>query len=55
LKAYRGGADWRAPLEQYAVRVVLIEPGAPLAAQLARDPEWQSVYADRQAVVFEKR
>lgn len=55
LKAYRGGTDWRAPLEQYAVHVVLIEPSAPLAAQLARDAEWRTVYADRQAIVFEKR
>jgi hypothetical protein len=55
LKAYRGGADWRAPLTQYDVRVVLIDPAAPLAAQLARDAEWQRVYVDRQAVVFEKR
>jgi hypothetical protein len=55
LKAYRGGADWRAPLTQYDVRVVLIDPAAPLAAQLARAAEWQRVYVDRQAVVFEKR
>jgi hypothetical protein len=55
LKAYRGGADWRAPLDQYAIRVVLIDPSAPLAHQLARDSEWRNVYADRQAVIFEKR
>lgn len=52
LKAYRGGADWRAPLEQFTVRVVLIEPGAPLAVQLAREREWRKVYADSQAVIY---
>ncbi|MBI5651563.1 MAG: hypothetical protein HZC40_14140 [Chloroflexi bacterium] len=52
LKAYRGGADWRTPLEQSAVRVVLIEPGAPLAVQLAREREWQKVYEDQQAVIY---
>jgi hypothetical protein len=52
LKAYRGGADWRAPLEQSAVRVVLIEPGAPLAVQLAREREWRKVYEDSQAVIY---
>jgi hypothetical protein len=55
LKAYRGGADWRAPLDQYGVRVVLIEPGAPLAIQLAREVDWKKVYEDKQAVVFERR
>lgn len=55
LKAYRGGAEWRAPLEQYGVRAVLIEPHAPLAAQLAREGEWQAVYADPQAVIFVRR
>lgn len=55
LKAYRGGADWREPLDRYDVRVVLIEPDAPLASQLATDAVWQKVYEDKQAVIFEKR
>jgi hypothetical protein len=54
LKAYRGGADWRAPLEQYDVRLVLLEPASPLATQLARAPDWRRIYADSQAVVFER-
>ena len=52
LKAYRGGTDWRAPLDQYGVRVVLVELNAPLAVQLNREAEWQKVYADEQAVIF---
>jgi len=52
LKAYRGGADWRAPLDQYNVRVVLVEPTAPLTVQLSREAEWNKVYADDQAVIF---
>jgi len=52
LKAYRGGADWHAPLDRYGVRVVLIEPDAPLAAQLARAAEWRQVYEDKQAVIY---
>ena len=54
LKAYRGGTDWRAPLDRYNVRVVLIEPTAPLAARLAQDTAWKKAYADSQAVVFER-
>ncbi len=53
LKAYRGGADWREPLDRYDVRVVLIEPDAPLASQLARDAEWRKVYDDKQAAIWE--
>lgn len=52
LKAYRGGADWRAPLDQYDVRIVLVEPTAPLTVQLSREAEWKKVYADDQAVIF---
>jgi hypothetical protein len=54
LRAYRGGVDWRAPLDRYGVRIVLIEPDAPLAAQLAQAAEWKKAYEDKQAVVFEK-
>ena len=54
LKTYRAGADWRAPLDQFAVRVVLVEPGAPLAAQLAREPAWQKIYGDDQAVIYRR-
>jgi hypothetical protein len=52
LKAYRGGADWRTPLEQYNVRVVLVEPDAPMAARLAQEGEWRKVYEDKQAVIY---
>jgi hypothetical protein len=52
LKAYRGGADWRAPLDQYNVRIVLVEPTAPLTVQLSREAEWKKVYADDQAVIL---
>jgi hypothetical protein len=55
LKAYRGGIDWRAPLDQHNVRVVLVEPGAPLAVQLARDAAWKKAYEDGQAVIFDRQ
>jgi len=55
LKAYRGGADWRAPLEQYDVRLVLVEPNAPIVTHLARDAQWQRLYEDHQAIVFERK
>ncbi len=55
LRAYRGEPEWRVPLDRYGVRVVLIEPDAPLALQLARDAAWREVYADSQAIIFEKK
>ncbi len=54
LQVYRGGDNWRAILDQYAVDFVLLEPSAPLVAHLARDPQWQRIYADAQAVLFQR-
>ncbi len=55
LTAWRGGSDWREPLDHYGVRVVLIEPDAPLVSQLQRDGVWQKLYEDKQAVVFARK
>ncbi len=52
LKAYTATADWREPLDRYGVQLVLLEPDAPLAGQLARDGGWRQVYADAGAVVY---
>jgi hypothetical protein len=54
MKAYRAEADWRTPLDRYGVHTVLVEPDAPLAAQLAQDAAWRQVYADKQAVIYER-
>ena len=54
MHTYRGESDWRAPLDRYAVRTVLVEPEAALAGRLAQDAAWRQVYADKQAVVFER-
>ena len=55
LKAWRGGAGWRAPLERFGVRVVLIEPDAPLATRLTQEPGWKKTYSDLQAVIFQRQ
>ncbi len=55
LAAYRGEASWKPTLERYNIRTILIEPDAPLTAQLAQDAAWKQVYEDKQAVVFEKQ
>jgi hypothetical protein len=55
LSTMAGGREWRAPLERYDVRTVLIKPNAPLASLLRQDATWRNVYEDRQAVVFFKQ
>jgi hypothetical protein len=52
LTTYTGAADWREPLDRYHVRMVLIEPDAPVVAQLSRDPAWKKLYEDRQAIIY---
>ena len=54
LSTMVGERDWRAPLERYGVRTVLIKPDAALASLLRQDAGWRSVYEDRQAVIFFK-
>ncbi|HEX9074308.1 MAG TPA: hypothetical protein VF932_00950, partial [Anaerolineae bacterium] len=54
LRAYRGEADWRAPLDRFGVQVVLVEPDAPIVSKLAQDTAWRQVYEDKQAVIFRK-
>ncbi len=54
LKAYTASADWREPLDRYGVRLVLVEPEAPLAAQLAQAAGWRQLYADQHAVMYER-
>jgi hypothetical protein len=54
LQAYQGRENWRAPLDRYGVKVVLVEPGAPIVGKLAQDAAWRQVYEDKQAVIFRK-
>lgn len=55
LDTMAGGREWRASLERYDVRAVLIKPDVPLASLLRQDAAWRSVYEDRQAVIFFKQ
>ncbi len=54
LRAYLGSANWREPLERYAIQTVLVEPDAPLATVLASEPGWAITYRDSQAVVIQQ-
>ncbi|HVG30920.1 MAG TPA: hypothetical protein VM864_14515 [Pyrinomonadaceae bacterium] len=55
LSAENGEKGWRATLDKYAVRAVMIKPAAPLASLLGEDAGWAKVYEDGQAVIFFRR
>jgi hypothetical protein len=55
LKTHDGIRDWRAPLDRYGIRTVMIEPSAPLTSLLREDAAWNKVFEDQQAVIFVKR
>jgi hypothetical protein len=41
--------------DQHKIAWVILKPDAPLAKALAREPQWQGVFADKTAVVFVRR
>ncbi|HEX8181857.1 MAG TPA: hypothetical protein VF525_20115 [Pyrinomonadaceae bacterium] len=55
LQAEGGEPEWRAPLERYDVRTVMLNPRAPLASLLKQEPGWTKVYEDKQAIIFSKQ
>jgi hypothetical protein len=55
LSAENGEQGWRATLDRYAVRAVMIKPGAPLASLLGEEAGWEKVYEDGRAVIFFRR
>ncbi len=55
MKTYDGFPQWREPLDDLAVRTVLIPPDVPLASLLREDAGWGKVYEDKVAVIFTRR
>jgi hypothetical protein len=51
LQVMRGEAGWQAALERWQVRLVLLEPGAPLVGQLSQNG-WKLLYQDERSVVY---
>jgi hypothetical protein len=52
---YLRGDSWRSPFEKWGIRTVVLPPDAPLATALLALPDWQTIYADNQAVVLTKK
>jgi hypothetical protein len=55
LSAQAGEKGWRAPLDKYGIRTVLIKPDTALASLLREDAGWQKVFEDSQAVIFTRK
>lgn len=52
LRAALGGSDWREILEEYAIRLVVVEKGSGLEMNLREEPGWRLDYEDDLAVIF---
>lgn len=55
LMVHDGEPNWRAPLERYGIRTVVIKPQAALASLLREDSGWVKVFEDSQAIIFTKQ
>lgn len=55
IEIIRGKIDWREPFLRYGVRVVIVNPKSMLSREMQDAPDWQMLYRDEMAVVFERR
>ncbi len=51
-QTYRAQTDWRVALDRYGVNTVVLPPKTAMAAELRREPGWDNVFEDKQAVIF---
>jgi hypothetical protein len=54
LQAFEARESWQEPLEAYDVQTVIMPRNSALATLLTTSPEWQEVYVDEQARIFER-
>jgi hypothetical protein len=52
---YLRGDAWRKPFEKWGIRTVVLPPDAPLVTALQALPDWETIYADNQAVVLTRK
>jgi len=51
----RGKIDWREPFNRYGVKIAIVNTKAMLSREMQDSPDWQILYRDEMAVVFERR
>lgn len=52
LTIARGGGDWRALMDEYDIRLVVVENGSGLAANLGAADDWRLAHEDDLAVIY---
>jgi hypothetical protein len=52
---YLRGDSWRNPFEKWGIRTVVLPPDAPLVVALRARSDWETIYADSQAVVLTRK
>jgi hypothetical protein len=52
---YLRGGSWQSQLAKWGIRTVALPPDAPLLVALRASPDWEAIYADKQAVVLTKK
>ncbi|MFQ6015918.1 MAG: hypothetical protein ACE5NP_10815 [Anaerolineae bacterium] len=52
MQAFRAKSNWQEPLDDYYIRMVLIEREGPLSTLLQESPQWQRTYADHLAAIY---
>jgi hypothetical protein len=52
---YVRGDSWRSPFETWGIRTVVLPPDAPLVTALRVLPDWETIYADDQAVILTRK
>lgn len=55
LQIMQAGAGWQATLDEYQVGVILIEAGSTLDRVLENRQNWQPIYRDELAVIYQRR
>ena len=53
ITVIQAGQGWQAILDKWKIRLILIEPGRPLAVVLPQ-AGWKMLYQDAQAIIFSR-
>jgi hypothetical protein len=52
---YRGETGWEKSLDDYAINLVLVEPGSGLAAGLRQSASWKIIFEDHISTLFSRK
>ncbi|MBU6451677.1 MAG: hypothetical protein KGS72_07875 [Cyanobacteria bacterium REEB67] len=47
--------NWRQDLDEFGINYVFLPPNTPLVQTLAKDPGWSTIFADKTAVILQRR